>query len=69
MGAPPKAASERKSRYVSFPVEKKRLKAYREAAKNGFRGKLAKFLRAAADALAAQLGHPVTPPDEPKAAD
>ncbi|HET6324809.1 MAG TPA: hypothetical protein VFG04_08920 [Planctomycetaceae bacterium] len=67
MGRPPKKASERKSRYVSFPVEKTRLKAYREAAKGSFKGKLAKFLRAAADALAEKLGHPVKPPDKPKA--
>jgi hypothetical protein len=66
MGRPPKKASERKSRFLSFGVDKSRLKAYQDAAGNGFKGNVSDFLRAAADALAAQLGHPVTPPDKPK---
>jgi hypothetical protein len=66
MGRPPKRASERKSTYVNVPIEKARLKVYRAAAAKGFKGNLAAFLRAAADALAAQLGHSVTPADKPK---
>jgi hypothetical protein len=63
-GRPPKRASERKSKYVTLPLEKKRLEAYKQAADKGFKGNLAAFLRAAADALAASLGHPVTPVDK-----
>jgi hypothetical protein len=66
MGRPPKRASDRKSTYVNVPIEKARLKTYKAAAAKGFKGNLAAFLRAAADALAAQLGHSVTPVDKPK---
>lgn len=55
MGRPPKKASERKSRFLSFGVDKSRLKAYQDAAAKGFKGNVSDFLRAAADALAAQL--------------
>jgi hypothetical protein len=55
MGRPPKKASERKTKYVTLPLEKSRLKAYKGAAAKGFKGNLAAFLRAAADALAVQL--------------
>jgi hypothetical protein len=65
MGRPPKKRSERKGRYVSVPVERARLAAYRAAAKAGYKGVVTDFIRAACDALAAQLGHPVKPPDEP----
>ena len=65
MGRPPKRPSERKNQYVSLSVEKVRMKAYRDAAAAGFSGNLANFLRAAADALAAQLGHPVPPTEKP----
>jgi hypothetical protein len=66
MGRPPKKARERKSRYLSFPIEKARVQAYKDAAAKGFKGNVADFLRAAADALAAQLGHPVKPPADEK---
>ncbi len=69
MGRPPKKSKDRKSRYVSFPVEKSRLKIYREASKVQHKGKLARFLRDAADALSAQLGHPVAPPIEQRKPD
>jgi hypothetical protein len=67
MGRPPKKASERKSRYVTLPLENSRLRAYKAAAAAGFAGNLASFLRAAADELAARLGHPVPPTDKPPA--
>jgi hypothetical protein len=52
---------------VTLPLEKKRLDAYKEAADAGFKGNLAAFLRAAADALAAQIKQqPTTPADKPK---
>jgi hypothetical protein len=66
MGRPPKRASERKSTYVNVPVEKARLRAYRAAARAGFKGVVTDFIRAACDRLADELGHPVAPPiDEP----
>ena len=55
MGRPPKKAIDRKSRFLSFGVDKTRLKMYQEAAAAGFKGNVSDFLRAAADALAAQL--------------
>ena len=67
MGRPPKRASERKSRYVSLPVEKARLQAYQDAAAKDFKGNLSDFLRTAADKLAEQLGYPINPPADPKA--
>jgi hypothetical protein len=69
MGRPPVKASERKSRYVSFPLSRAQLKAYKLAAAAGFKGNLASFLRAAADALSEKLGHPATPPDKPTPSD
>jgi hypothetical protein len=64
MGRPPKKASERKSRFLSFGVNKSRLKAYQDAAAKGFKGNVSDFLRAAADALAAQLERD-KPPESP----
>jgi hypothetical protein len=63
MGRPRKKASERKSRFLSFGVDKAELKAYQSAAAIGFNGNVSDFLRAAADALAAQLERdkPATP--------
>jgi hypothetical protein len=58
MGRPPKPKSVRKSRFLSFGVDKGQLKSYREAAALGFKGNVSDFLRAAADALAAQLKPP-----------
>jgi thioredoxin-like negative regulator of GroEL len=55
MGLPQKRASKRKSRLLSFPVNKAQLKAYQQAASVGFKGDVADFLRAAADDLAARL--------------
>jgi hypothetical protein len=55
MGRPPKRPSERKSTYVNVSVEKSRLKTYKAAAGKGFKGNLSNFIRAACDALAAQL--------------
>jgi hypothetical protein len=66
MGRPPKRASDRKSRFLSFGVDKKRLQAYRDAAAGEqFGGNVSDFLRAAADALATQLGHPIDPTTKP----
>ncbi|HET6324650.1 MAG TPA: hypothetical protein VFG04_08115 [Planctomycetaceae bacterium] len=64
MGRPPKRASERKSEYLNVPVEKARLKTYRVAAEAGFKGNLSDFIRAACDALAAQLERD-NPPEPP----
>jgi hypothetical protein len=61
MGRPPKRPSERKSRFLSFGVDKARLKTYQDAAAKGFAGNVSDFLRAAADALAAQLAHTLPP--------
>jgi hypothetical protein len=61
MGRPPKRPSERKSGYLSFNVEKTRRQAYQAAADDKFHGNLSDFLRTAADAMAAELGHPVPP--------
>jgi hypothetical protein len=58
MGRPPKRRSERKSAYVNVSVEKLRLKTYKAAAAKGFKGNLSNFIRAACDALAAQLDKP-----------
>jgi hypothetical protein len=55
-GRTPKRAGDRKSRYVTLPLEKARLDLYNQAAAKGFKGNLAAFLRAAADDLAARLG-------------
>jgi hypothetical protein len=55
MGRRPKKASERKSQYIPFLVSKAQLKAYKAAADEGFKGNVSDVLRAAADALAAQL--------------
>jgi hypothetical protein len=55
MGRPPVKASERRNRWVSFPLSNAQLKAYRAAAALGFKGDLAAFLRAAADRMAAQV--------------
>jgi hypothetical protein len=54
-GRPTKPVSERKSCYVALPLERARLDLYKEAAEKGFKGNRSAFLRAAADALAAQL--------------
>ncbi len=66
MGRPPKPANDRRSRTYCFSVEPTRAATYRHVAKSHFKGVVSDFLRAAADALAKELGHPVTPPDEPK---
>jgi hypothetical protein len=63
MGRPPKRASERKSGYLSFHVEKPRLEAYQNAAEAKFKGNVSDFLRAAADALAEQIANE---PDQTK---
>ena len=65
MGRKPIKASERKSRYIPFLVSKAQLKAYKAAADKGFKGVLSDFLRAAADALAAQLERD-KPDDKPQ---
>jgi len=54
-GRPTKSVSERKCCYVALPLERARLDLYKEAAEKGFKGNRSAFLRAAADALAAQL--------------
>jgi hypothetical protein len=41
-----------------------RSETYRRATADRFKGNVSDFLRAAADALAEQLGHPVKPPDD-----
>lgn len=65
MGRPPKKASERKGRFLSFGVDKAQLKAYKAAAEKGFKGNVSDFLRAAANALAAQLEREKPPEAEP----
>jgi|HubBroStandDraft_2_1064218.scaffolds.fasta_scaffold2077097_1 hypothetical protein len=55
MGRKPKKASERKSKYIPFLVSKAQLKTYKAAADKGFKGRVSDFIRAACDALAAQL--------------
>jgi hypothetical protein len=65
MGRPPKRPSERKSGYLSFNVEKPRRRAYQAAADERFNGNLSDFLRAAADALAAQLEREKPPEGKP----
>jgi len=42
-------------RYIPLIVSRSQLKAYRAAAEKGFNGNLSNFLRAAADALAADI--------------
>jgi hypothetical protein len=48
-------AGERRNRHIHSFVSRAELKAYQEAAAKGFNGSLAAFLRAAADALAAEI--------------
>jgi hypothetical protein len=60
MGRPAKKASERKSQYVSFPISKAQLKAYKAAADKDFKGNVSDFIRAACDAAAAQRDPPET---------
>jgi hypothetical protein len=43
------------SRYIPLIVSRSQFKAYRAAAEKGFNGNLSNFLRAAADALAADI--------------
>jgi hypothetical protein len=54
-GRPQKRARQRKSRFLSFGVDKSRLKAYQTAAAKGFKSNVSDFLRAAADDLASRL--------------
>lgn len=48
-------ASGRDSRYIPLIVSRSQFKAYRAAADKGFNGNVSNFLRAAADALAADI--------------
>ena len=68
MGRPPKPTGQVKSEWVTFAVEPARAAAYESAAKAGFKGVLSDFARAACNALAKELGHPVSSPEK-KAAD